>query len=387
MTRSPLLPVTTLLLSLTGISHAAAPPVTTGEDPGFGKRGEPEIIASIPAPDPSGIAVVNGRLFLTFPKHDADHTGPVLAEWKNGQAVPFPSAAFSSSASGPAADRLISPHGMTTDSAGNLWLVDDGKIKGHDIPPGGAKIVGINPASGKIIARIVIDSATRPDTHLNDLRVDLTHGASGTAYIADSSFGHDPALIVVDLATGRQRRVLENTVSVMPDKGYQTMLDGQVLHYDPAHPTFPAGGADGITLSADSSRLYYAPLASRRLYSVPTASLSDFSVSDSQMASLVKDEGEKGAADGLATDPWNRIYTTAADHDAVFRRNPDGTFEVIASDPRFVWPDGIFADQHYVYVVLGQWNRLPRLHHGQDLRKPPYLVARMAIHAPVSETD
>jgi hypothetical protein len=47
-----------------------------------------------------------------------------------------------------------------------------------------------------------------PESHMNDLRVDLTHGAAGTAYVADSSFGTTPALVVVDIATGRERRVL-----------------------------------------------------------------------------------------------------------------------------------------------------------------------------------
>lgn len=367
-----------------GVSQACALPITTNQDPAFGATGQVQIIASMTAPDPSGIAVVDGRLFLTFPKHDGDHTGPVLAEWKEGRLHPFPSAAFSASSTGRPQTRLISPHGMTTDTAGNLWVIDDGKIKGHPIPAGGAKIVGFNPATGQVIANVVLNDALRPQSHMNDLRIDLTHGAKGTAYITDSSFDGHPALVVVDLATGRQRRVLENTVSVLPDTGYQTVLDGRVLHYDPAHPTFPAGGADGITLSSDSSRVYYAPLASRRLYSLPTDKLADFAVSSAQLASFVVDEGEKGAADGLATDPWNRIYITAADHDAVFRRNPDGTYELIASDPRFVWPDGIFADRQAVYVVLGQWSRLPRLHDGQDMRKPPYLVAKMPITAPVA---
>ncbi|WP_338331255.1 L-dopachrome tautomerase-related protein [Acetobacter sp. LMG 32666] len=380
---------TTLLTAsfLAGMLNAVqvrATPIINNNDPAFGRNGQVQIVASITAPDPSGVAVVDGRLFLTFPKHDGDHSGPVLAEWKNGRLIPFPSAAFSASSDGPPQSRLISPHGLTTDTRGNLWVIDDGKIKGQPIPAGGAKVVGINPTTGQIIANVPLTSALLPQSHMNDLRVDLTHGAKGMAYVTDSSFDGHPALVVLDLATGQQRRVLENTVSVLPDTGYQTVLDGRVLHYDPTHPTFPAGGADGITLSVDSGRVYYAPLASRRLYSLPTDKLADFTVSSAQLASLVVDEGEKGAADGLATDPWNRIYTTAADHDAVFRRNPDGTFDLVASDPRFVWPDGIFADQHAVYVVLGQWSRLPRLHNGQDMRKAPFLVAKIPITPPAT---
>jgi hypothetical protein len=43
---------------------------------------------------------------------------------------------------------------------------------------------------------------------------------------------------------------------------------------------------------------------------------------------------------------------------------------VVARDPRIIWPDGIFADDRYVYCVLGQWNRLPGFNSGVNLRRP-----------------
>ncbi|GBQ26772.1 gluconolactonase [Acetobacter estunensis NRIC 0472] len=361
------------------------PPITDNHDPGFGAQGKVEIVGALQAPDPSGIAVIDGRMFLSFPKHDGDHAGPVLAEWKDGRLEPFPATTVPIGA--PPSSRLLSVHGLTTDTQGRLWGIDDGKIKGQPIPPGGAKIVGFDVRSGKQIVAVVLKEALLPGSHMNDLRIDLTHGAAGTAYVTDSSFDGHPALVVVDIATGRQRRVLEHDRSTQPDPGYQTVLDGRVLKVDREHPTFPGGGADGITLSHASDRLYYAPLASRRLYSLPTAFLADFSKSDAELAAAVSDEGEKGAADGLASDAWGRIYTTAADHDAVFRRNLDGSFDLIASDPRLVWPDGIFADDRAVYVVAGQWSRLPRFHDGKDLRRPPYLIARIGIAAPSEKTQ
>jgi sugar lactone lactonase YvrE len=377
------------LLALAAASAAGAQDASQGSsvidntDPGFGLSGKVEIVARIPAPDPSGIAVIGDRLFLSFPRHDGDHPGPVLAEWKDGSLVPFPSAALSGGgADRKPSERLISPHGLTADPKGRLWVIDDGKIKGRPIPPGGAKLLGIDPATGAVFAHVLLDQATLPGSHLNDLRVDLTHGSAGTAYISDSSFDGHPALVVVDIASGRQRRVLAGDKSVLADPGFLTFLGGRPLRADPARPSFPGGGVDGVTLSRDSDRLYYAPLSSHRLYSLPTALLADFAADDAALARAVVDAGEKGSADGLATDPWGRIYTTAAEHDAIFRRNGDNSFDLIARDPRFVWPDGIFADSHYVYVTLGQWTRLPRLNNGQDLRKPPFLVARVAIHPP-----
>lgn len=368
------------ILLLMGTAGSAQ--VIDNRDPGFGAAGDVEIIASIPAPDPSGIAAIGDRLFLGFPKHDGDHDGPVLAEWKDGRLVPYPSVQWAQSTSGDPADRLVSPHGLTVDARGRLWIIDDGKIKGQPIPHGGAKLIGIDPDTGKIFAKRLLTSAALAGSHMNDVRIDLTHGAEGTAFISDSSFDGHPALVVLDIATGRQRRALSGDKSVIADPGFLTFLGGKPLRADPEKLTFPGGGVDGVTLSRNSDRLYYAPLSSHRLYSLPTSLLADFSLDDGVLARAVVDEGEKGSADGLATDAWGRLYTTAGEQDAVFRRNLDGSFDLVARDARFVWPDGIFADSRYVYVTLGQWTRLPRLNGGQDLRKPPFLVARMAIRPP-----
>ncbi|NPC46594.1 gluconolactonase [Corallococcus sp. AB032C] len=350
-----------------------------------------EVVARFDGPGPSGIAVTpDGRVFVGFPRHAEDHKGATLAELVRGTLVPFPNAAMSLPSNLPAAQRLLSVHGMTTDSKGNVWVIDDGKRAGiQGIPDGGAKVVGFNPATREVIASVVIRApALLPDSHLNDLRVDLTHGAKGTAYISDSSFGTSPALVVVDLATGRQRRVLATHPSTQPEQDFLALLEGKPLRYDPKHPTFPVGGADGIALSTDSRRLYYAPLTSRRLYSIPTDVVSDLDVPERTLAAAVKDEGEKGFADGLAMDTQDRLYITDGEHHSILRRWPDGHFDVVARDARIVWPDGIFATAGHVYVTLGQWNRLPSFNGGKDLREPPYLLMRAPLEttAPVDAT-
>nr|WP_240488669.1 major royal jelly family protein [Labilithrix luteola] len=321
-----------------------------------------------------------GTLFVGFPRHADDHTGPTLGKLEGNKLVPFPDAETSLPSSRPIADRLVSVHGMTMDSAGHLWVIDDGKRAGHPIEDGAAKVVGFDPVSGARIASIPLrPPVLRPDSHMNDLRVDLTHGAKGTAYVTDSSFGTHPALVVVDIATGRQRRVLEGHRSTEPEEGFLAILEGRALRYDAKHPTFPVGGADGITLNADSTRLYFSPLTSRRLYSIPTDALARFESSESQLREAVRDEGEKGFADGLASDRNDTIYVTDAEHDEILRRRRDGTMDVLTRDPRIVWPDGIFATQDHVYVTLGQWNRLPAFNDGKDLRQPPYLLVRIPI--------
>lgn len=352
---------------------------TDAIDRGLSPKGSLEVVARFTSPDLSGVAVTgDGTVFIGFPRHADDHSGPTLGKLERDQVVPFPNVEMSLPSSRPAAERLVSVHGMTTDTAGRLWIIDDGKRAGHPIEDGAAKVVGFEPKSGAIVASIPLRAPVLlPDSHMNDLRVDLTHGAKGTAYVTDSSFGVRPALVVVDLATGQQRRVLASHRSTQPEPGFVAMLEGRALRYDPKNQTFPVGGADGVTLSADSRRLYYAPLTSRRLYSIPTDVLARADSSDAELEAAVKDEGEKGFADGLASDDEDTIYVTDSEHDSIVRRKRDGSIDVLARDPRIVWADGIFATRDHVYVSLGQWNRLPSFNGGNDLRRPPFLLVRI----------
>ncbi|WP_061271508.1 L-dopachrome tautomerase-related protein [Komagataeibacter xylinus] len=356
-------------------------------DHGAAPDGPFEIVARFDGPGPSGIAVTGGRVFVGFPRHAVNHRGATLAELKNGRLYPYPDAATAMPSEHPPATRLMSIHGMTTDAKGRLWAIDDGKLAGQPLAPGAAKVIGIDPATNRIFANIVLTAPTLlPDSHMNDLRVDLTHGPQGTVFITDSSFGHSPALVVVDVASGRQRRVLASHPSIQAEHPFMAVVEGRPLVFDPPEhkSAFVSGGVDGITLSPDSATLYYSPLTSRRLYSIPTALLADFDRTDAQLAAGIRDLGEKGVADGLATDAQGRIYTTNFEHDAIFRRNTDGTFDTMVRDPRVISPDGIFVEGNMVYCTLGQWNRLAGFNNGHDLRVPPYYLIRFPTDAPAA---
>ena len=342
-------------------------------------------LAAFTGPGPSGIAVTpQGRVFVGFPRHAINHPGMTLGEWVDGKLVPYPDAATSLPSDRPDADKLVSVHGMTIDSRGRLWVIDDGKRAGQDgITAGAAKVVGIDPATNRIFASVVLSGALRQDSHMNDLRIDLTHGRDGTALVADSSFGTDPALVVVDIASGRQRRVLAQDASIKAQPDFVTQLDGVPLRYNGKQSTFPVGGVDSVALSDDSSRLFYSPLTGRHLWSLPTAALADFSKNDAALAKLVRDEGEKVMTDGIAMDNQDRLYLTDAEHHQILRRWPDGHLDVVLRDPRLVWPDGIYVNGHDLYVTLGQWDRLSK---HSDTREPPYLLIKASVDAtPVAD--
>jgi hypothetical protein len=67
-----------------------------------------EVVAHISSPDLSGVAVTaEGRVFIGFPRHADNHSGPTLAEYKDGALIPFPNAAMSLPGGKNPADRLV----------------------------------------------------------------------------------------------------------------------------------------------------------------------------------------------------------------------------------------------------------------------------------------
>ncbi|MFC6645990.1 L-dopachrome tautomerase-related protein [Granulicella cerasi] len=340
-----------------------------------------EVVARIEHPDFSGIAITpDGRMFLGFPRHDVDHNEATLAEYKDGKLTPYPNREISLPGIADPAKRLVSVHGMTTDTRGRLWLIDDGKEAGKPIVNGAVKVVGIDPGTNKVIAWLTLPSGVwLPKSHMNDLRVDLTHGAQGTVFITDSSFGDEPALVVVDVATGKARRLFEHSRFTAADPQLLAYLEGRPHRYNKEHAEMPQGGADGIELSADSATLYWTAISGRKLWAAPTALLADANASAAQLDAAVKDLGERPLADGLARDPQGRLLFGAYDQRSLLRREADGRFTLIVHDDRLSWPDGLFAQGGYLYVTLGQYNRLPSMNGGHDLRQPPYEIVRVKL--------
>ncbi|MDL2171743.1 MULTISPECIES: SMP-30/gluconolactonase/LRE family protein [Asaia] len=375
--------------SVAPLLGVAGPAFASGNaDDGTSSSGEFDIVAKFVGPGPSGVAVLpDGRMFVSFPRHADNHAGATLGEVKGGVVMPYPSAELSLPSDRAPADRLMSVHGIAHDSAGRLWVIDDGKLAGHDIPEGAAKIVCIDPVSNRVTHKIPLKSPVMlPNSHMNDLRVALSVGAKGTVFVTDSSFGDEPAMIVADIATGQTKRVLVHHVSTQAVPGFMAIVEGEPRRYVPHHPQMVSGGADGIALLPDESRLYYAPLTSRRLYSIPTRTLADQSLSDEALAAQIRDEGEKGTADGLCFDQHGRLYTTNYEHDCILRRDPDGSFAMAVRDARILSPDGICATRDWIYCTLGQWNRLPSFNEGHNRREPPYLLIRFPVE-PLTPLD
>ncbi|HWK74295.1 MAG TPA: L-dopachrome tautomerase-related protein [Povalibacter sp.] len=341
--------------------------------------GNLEVVATFDGPMPTGVAVSNdGRVFVNFPRWGDEKSHPdffTVGEVKNGRTVPYPSAEMNKGDPNRAAQTLLAAQSVVVDPTGKrLWIVDTGNGFG-DLREGGPKLVAVDLDSNEVVKTIPIAlSVAVPGTYLNDVRFDLERGPQGTAFITDSG---TTGIIIVDIASGKSWRRLQNHATTRPEPAYMPVYEGQVLYRDGQRFQI---GSDGIALSPDAKWLYYSVLSGRHLFRVSVDALADPRRSDAEIAKTIEDLGEKGgSADGLEADAEGRIYITDFENNSIHRRKVDGTLETLVSDPRLLWPDTLaLAANGFMYVTANQIGRQARFQ-GKDLRQKPYVVFRFKV--------
>ena len=348
--------------------------------------GNIEQVAAFSGPMLTGVSVSqSGRIFVNFPRW-GDSVDFTVAEIKNGRAVAYPNAQINRPNSSEQSKSLVSVQSVVVDPLDRLWIVDTGSIEFAPTSYGGPKLIGVDLKQNRIFQTILFpQEVALPTTYLNDVRFDLRRGKSGMAFITDSSDKGANGIIVVDLASGKSWRRLNDHPSTKAEPNFLPSVEGQPLMSRPANqpPSYIKLGSDGIAISADGKRLFYCPLASRKLYSVSVDALSNEQMTDAQVAATVEDHGDKGGgSDGLESDANNRVYLTNYEQNAIFRRNQQGMIESLIHDPRVLWPDTLsVAKDGYLYFTANQLHRQARYHQGKDLRQKPYSLFRTRIDA------
>lgn len=383
------------LLGLTMLSISCAHPKRLTEDRPAGNL---EVVATFDGPMPTGVTVSRDhRVFVNFPRW-GDDVPFTVAEVVDGKAIPYPDAETNRQANEDAAHHFISVQSVVVDPKNRLWVLDTGAPLMKETIPNGPKLVCIDLASNKVLQTILFPAQVAgPTSYLNDVRFDLRVGQAGFAYVTDSSAKGPNGIVVVDLSTGTSWRRLNDDPSTRPDPYFLPIVEGRPLfRQEKGQPAKPFRiGADGIAISADGSGLFYSPLSSRSLYSVSTAALRDHNVSDAQVAATVKRIGSKGASDGLESDTAGNVYAGDYESNSIHLIRPDGTLQVVAHDPRILWPDTLsLADDGYLYFTANQLERQPSMHGGVDLRQKPYVLFRIKtqshpvrLQTPAGEVD
>jgi len=321
------------------------------------RQGSPRLVEVATSPRRwTGLAVTpTGRLFVNFPRWSRDV--PVsVGEVVGGRVVPWPDSARNSWApGGDAASLFVCVQALLADSAGSLWVLDPGSFGG--LVEGGTKLMRFDAATGELRrAYRYAAPVLKPESYLNDVRVDL---GAGVAYITDSG---DGAIIVTDLASGESRRLLDDHPSTEAEDVTLTIEGAPWLQGGQR----PRIHSDGIALTDDGRWLYYHALTGRTMYRVATAALRDRALDAAALGVRVEAMGSTGAADGLIVGADGRVYISALEENAIKRFDPaTNRVEVVVADPRIKWPDSFARD------AAGRiWFTTAQIHLGSRVSEP-----------------
>jgi sugar lactone lactonase YvrE len=202
---------------------------------------------------------------------------------------------------------------------------------------------------------------------LNDVRID-TH--TNTAFITDSGKG---AIIVVDLKSGKARRLLHDHPSTQPEKDFKLAVDGKQL-IDQQKKSPPQIASDGIALDAGNGYLYYHALTAHTLYRIRKNYLTDEKLSEKDLESKVENVGQTPACDGMLEAPDGSVYLTDLEGGAIVRWDAlTKNIEPVVADKRLLWPDTMSWGPHgELYVTVSQIENMARFNNGISTRTEPY---------------
>ncbi|MEL6207362.1 MAG: L-dopachrome tautomerase-related protein [Pseudomonadota bacterium] len=320
---------------------------------------------------PGNLAIApDGRMFMSV----HEFYGPelrVVEVMPDGSTRPYPTEAWARSPSEDG-DGLNGVLGLRADREGILWMLDG---QGENQT---GRVVGWNTRTEELHAIYYIGApVARPFSFLNDLAVDREHGA---IYISDTANHVDSAIIVIDLETGRARRVLEGSQFTAAEDT-PMVIDGReiLLGGNPAKI-----GINPITVDPTNTWVYFAPMSGRSMYRVRTRDLLDESLDDSALEARVERYGDKPISDGSTVDAAGNVYITAMTDNAIGVTRPDGTYEVLfQSGDDLPWPDGFsMGVDGYVYATINELHRSPVLNGGEDASLGTFRIVRFPAFGP-----
>lgn len=324
---------------------------------------------------PGNITVTpQGRVIITQQPLD----GPALrvVEVKpDGSKVPFPNLDW---ADGPETGKvgIASTIGIKTDSQGVVWMLD----MGSKTSP--AQLVAWDSVGNKLHKVIAIPAdVTRPISFLQDFALDETRGK---IYIADMTFtapasATQPAFIVVDIATGKARRVLESSAALMPVE-HDVVIKGALMGFkgEDGKPAAWKLGLNAIAIDPAFDNVYFGTINGDTVFRLPAAALADDAQDDAALAKQIQRYADKRPNDGFIVDGKGRVITGDVEASAIGVSTPEG-YKVIAQDDlRLAWPDGFaFAPDGTLFVTANQLNAHPALNRGKDGSAKRYFILTM----------
>jgi len=286
-----------------------------------------------------------------------------------GVANPFPAGEWNAWHPGkPVETAFVGTNAVRFGPEGDLWVVDTGSPSfGAEVLPHAAKIVQINLNNDNVRRIYPLDAnVVLPKSYVDDIRF---HG--GKAYLTDAGV---PGIIVLDLATGRARRVLDHDKSTT---GSSTIsVDGVMMRGPDGQPLIIH--ADQLEVSPDGRWLYFQPLAGP-LYRVETKLLDDPSVPAAGLSRSVELWYQTNALGGTAMDSMGNLYLEDLANDSILKLSPDRKLTTVIQDHRLHWADAPWLQDGYLYLPVAQIDRASQFNGGVSKIAWPLRIYRLQL--------
>ncbi|AVV32876.1 hypothetical protein C8233_03590 [Halomonas sp. SF2003] len=182
--------------------------------------------------------------------------------------------------------RAASIIGVHSDSEGVVWMLDMGS---QDIAP---KLVGWDTRSDSLkkVISLAGDSVL-PISFLQDFVIDEQRGK---IYIADMTFtapasSMKPAFVVVDIASGKTRRVLQSDERLMPVE-HDMVINGHLMAAKGDKNGEPKPwylGLNAIAFDPADDVVYFGGVNGSEIYRLPAAELADDTATEAELARAI----------------------------------------------------------------------------------------------------
>jgi sugar lactone lactonase YvrE len=335
-------------------------------------KSEPELKFNISAyldNAPGNVTVTeNGRIIMSL--HQFYHPKYTVVEYKNKSLIPFPNETLSS----------IDAKGIVTlDSVlgirsanGIVWMLDNGMRSG--VTP---KLVGWDTNSNMLHRVIPLPPPIAPtNAFVNDFVIDTRHNH---IFISDPAGGKNAALIVVNLHTGKARRVLTGHHSVTPEN-IDLIIDNVAIQIKDKSGKFirPHIGVNPITEDLNNEWVYFGPMHGLSLYRIKADDLVNESLSADKLASRVEHYSNKPISDGMTIDKNNTIYLGDLANNAIGIITSDRKYRKLSQSPTLSWVDSFcYGPNGRLYAVVNRLHQSETLNGGVLKSSPPFYLIQI----------
>lgn len=307
----------------------------------------------------TGVTVSStGRIFVNFPRWRKNVNNSVVEVTDNQHHKVFPNSEWNSWETGnPVNDQKFIGVQSVVAFEDKLYVLDTRNPLFGDVLDAPRIFVFNLNTNALERTYIVSKESYHSNSYINDLRVDKKHNK---IYCTDSG---RPGLVVLDLSSGKSKRVLDNHYSTKAEQSYLSFNNtkwNNTVH------------SDGIALDTKNDKLYYHSLTGYSLYSISTKILEK--ANNEEVEKAVTLAAKTSAPDGMIFDKSGNLYFADLENNKIMYRKPDGSIYTLAQGVKVKWADTFSIYDNYLYYTNSRINEV-----GNDISDMTFTLNRVEL--------